>query len=216
MKKIIKLLIILLVVAITINIYVVLRTKKQIITIEDTDLKDIDCILVLGASIRNNKPSPMLEDRLKTSMEIFNNKITDRILVSGDHTEDNYDEVNVMKNYLIENNIPSEKIFMDHAGISSYDSIYRAKKIYKANRIIIVTQKYHLYRSLYIAKKLDIEAYGVVADKREYQNQSKRDIREFLARIKDFFKCIYKPTSNYLGEVHPISGNGDDTNSKKI
>ena len=101
----------------------------------------------------------------------FNNKITDRILVSGDHTEDNYDEVNVMKNYLIENNIPSEKIFMDHAGISSYDSIYRAKKIYKANRIIIVTQKYHLYRSLYIAKKLDIEAYGVVADKREYQNQ---------------------------------------------
>lgn len=216
MKKIIKLLIILLVVAITINIYVVLRTKKQIITIEDTDLKDIDCILVLGAGIRNNKPSPMLEDRLKTSMEIFNNKITDRILVSGDHTEENYDEVNVMKKYLIENNIPSEKIFMDHAGISSYDSIYRAKKIYKANRIIIVTQKYHLYRSLYIAKKLDIEAYGVVADKREYQNQSKRDIREFLARIKDFFKCIYKPTSNYLGEVHPISGNGDDTNSKKI
>lgn len=216
MKKIIKLLIILLVVAITINIYVVLRTKKQIITIEDNDLKDIDCILVLGASIRNNKPSPMLEDRLKTSMEIFNNKITDRILVSGDHTEENYDEVNVMKKYLIENNIPSEKIFMDHAGISSYDSIYRAKKIYKANRIIIVTQKYHLYRSLYIAKKLDIEAYGVVADKREYQNQSKRDIREFLARIKDFFKCIYKPTSNYLGEVHPISGNGDDTNSKKI
>ena len=216
MKKIIKLLIILLVVAITINIYVVLRTKKQIITIEDNDLKDIDCILVLGASIRNNKPSPMLEDRLKTSMEIFNNKITDRILVSGDHTEENYDEVNVMKKYLIENNIPSEKIFMDHAGISSYDSIYRAKKIYKANRIIIVTQKYHLYRSLYIAKKLDIEAYGVVADKREYQNQSKRDIREFLARIKDFFKCIYKPTSNYLGEVHPISCNGDDTNSKKI
>ena len=216
MKKIIKLLIILLVVAITINIYVVLRTKKQIITIEDINLKDIDCILVLGASIRNNKPSPMLEDRLKTSMEIFNNKITDRILVSGDHTEENYDEVNVMKKYLIENNIPSEKIFMDHAGISSYDSIYRAKKIYKANRIIIVTQKYHLYRSLYIAKKLDIEAYGVVADKREYQNQSKRDIREFLARIKDFFKCIYKPTSNYLGEVHPISGNGDDTNSKKI
>ena len=166
MKKIIKLLIILLVVAITINIYVVLRTKKKIITIEDTDLKDIDCILVLGAGIRNNKPSPMLEDRLKTSMEIFNNKITDRILVSGDHTEDNYDEVNVMKNYLIENNIPSEKIFMDHAGISSYDSIYRAKKIYKANRIIIVTQKYHLHRSLYIANKLDIEAYGVVADKR--------------------------------------------------
>ena len=89
MKKIIKLLIILLIVAITINIYIVLSTKKQIITIEDINLKDIDCILVLGASIRNNKPSPMLEDRLKTSMEIFNNKITDRILVSGDHTETN-------------------------------------------------------------------------------------------------------------------------------
>ena len=123
-----------------------------------------------------------------------------------------YDEVNVMKKYLKENNIPSKDIFMDHAGLSSYDSIYRAKKIFKANKIIIVTQDYHLYRALYIAKQLDMEAYGVVANKREYRGQFKREIREIMARVKDFIKCIIKPESTYLGEVIPINGNGDNTN----
>ena len=108
--------------------------------------------------------------------------------------------------------IPEENIFMDHAGISSYDSIYRANKIYKANKIIIVTQKYHLYRSLYIANKLGFdEVYGIASDKKVYVNQSKRDIREFFARIKDFFKCIIKPSSTYLGETYHISGDGTKT-----
>ena len=156
----------------------------------------------------------MLEDRLLTSIDIYENNITDKILVSGDHTEDDYDEVNVMKNYLIEKGIPSKNIFMDHSGISTYDSIYRAKKIYKANKIIIVTQEYHLYRALYIAKELNIDAIGVPADKREYYNQSKRDIREIAARIKDFIKCIIKPEAKYMGEVFSINGNGDNTNDK--
>ena len=126
----------------------------------------------------------------------------------------NYDEVNVMKQYLIDKNIESKNIFMDHAGISTYDSIYRAKKIFKANKIIIITQEYHLYRALYIAKQLDIEAYGIIADKRKYHGQFKRDIREIAARIKDFIKCLNKPQSKYLGEVIPINGNGDRTNDK--
>ena len=157
----------------------------------------------------------MLEDRLLTGIELYKKGISKKILVSGDHELSNYDEVNVMKNYLIENGIPSSDIFMDHAGLSTYDSIYRAKKIFKANKIVIVTQKYHLYRSLYIAGELDIDAFGVKANKREYFNQTKRDIREYAARIKDFIKCIAKPEPTYLGEVIPIKGNGDKTNDKK-
>ena len=145
-------------------------------------------------------------------INLYNSGVSKKILVSGDHMADDYDEVNVMKNYLIENGIPSEDIFMDHNGISSYDSIYRAKKIYNVNKIVIVTQKYHLYRSLYIAKKLDIDAYGISSVDNEYSGQTKRDMREFLARIKDFFKCIIKPESKYLGEVYNINGNGDKTN----
>ena len=210
MKRLIRIIIILTVITVVINLYVILSTKKLII--DDSFKGDIDCILVLGAGIRNNYPSPMLEDRLLTSIKLYEDGVAPKILVSGDHENKNYDEVNVMKNYLIDHGIPSEDIFMDHAGLSSYDSIYRAKKIFKANRIIVVTQKYHLYRALYIAKAMDINVYGVNSNPREYYGQFKRDIREYAARIKDFFKCLIMPESTYLGEVIPINGNGNVTN----
>ena len=215
MKKLLKLILILIIFIILINEYVIITTKKRIIKINDIKDDKYDCILVLGAGIRNNNPSPMLEDRLLTAIELYNEGIAPKILVSGDHEYNDYDEVNVMKNYLKENGVPSEDIFMDHAGLSSYDSIYRAQKIFKANSVIIVTQKYHLYRSLYIAKNIDLKAYGVSATKREYINQRKRDIREIAARIKDFFKCLIKPDPTYLGERIPIKGNGDRTNDSK-
>lgn len=215
MKKIIKIIFLLILFTIMINLYMIIKTNKKILNKDKIDLDNVDCIIILGAGIRKNKPSPMLEDRLLTGIELYKKGISKKILVSGDHELSNYDEVNVMKNYLIENGIPSSDIFMDHAGLSTYDSIYRAKKIFKANKIVIVTQKYHLYRSLYIAGELDIDAFGIKANKREYFNQTKRDIREYAARIKDFIKCIAKPEPTYLGEVIPIKGNGDKTNDKK-
>ena len=215
MKKMIKLLIIVILLCILINLYMVLVTKNKINYNDKINEENVDCILVLGAGIRNNNPSPMLEDRLLTAIELYKNGVAPKILVSGDHENYNYDEVNVMKNYLKDNGIPSSDIFMDHAGLSTYDSIYRAKKIFKANKIVIVTQKYHLYRSLYIAKSLNLKSIGVSATKKEYVNQRKRDIREVAARIKDFFKCIVRPEPTYLGEVISIKGNGDKTNDDK-
>ena len=214
MKKILKLLLVLILLIVLINLYMILSTRNKIIKIEDIDSEDIDCIIVLGAGIRRNGPSPMLEDRLLTAIELYNQGVAPKILVSGDHEHDDYDEVNVMKNYLKEKGIPSEDIFMDHAGLSTYDSIYRAKKIFKANKVIIVTQKYHLYRSLYISKTINLKSYGVSANKQTYAFQIKRDIREIAARIKDFFMCIFKPEPTYLGEVIPIKGNGDRTNDE--
>ena len=117
-----------------------------------------------------------------------------------------------MKDFAIDKGIKSEDIFMDHAGFSTYESIYRAKEIFEAKKIIIVTQSYHLYRALYIANSLGIEAYGVSADLRTYTNQLSREIREIVARDKDFIKCIYKPKPTYLGDTIPVSGNGDITN----
>ena len=134
--------------------------------------------------------------------------------MSGDHTKKDYDEVNIMKKYAINKGIPSEDIFMDHAGISTYDSIYRAKYIFNAKKIIIVTQKYHLYRALYIANELGLEAYGIETIKPEYLGNTYREIREVLARNKDFFKCIYKPKAKYLGNTISLDGNGDITNDK--
>lgn len=219
MKKIINYLLIgIIFIVITIilsNIYVILTTKNKIKNSNEiSKIKDIDCIIILGAGIYNNKPKPMLEDRLLTGIELYNKNNTNKIIVSGDHGKQYYDEVNVMKEYLINKSIPSENIFMDHAGFSTYDSIYRAKKIFSAKKVVIVTQKYHLYRAIYIAKELGLEAYGVSSNKRNYQNQYKREIREVAARFKDYIKCIFKPTSTYTGEIIPVSGNGDITNDK--
>ena len=220
MKKVIMYIIILVLIIIVIilgiNFYVKISTQKQIINKDEyPELYDIDCIIVLGAGVWGDKPSPMLEDRLLEGINLYKNNVSNKILMSGDHSRKEYDEVNIMKNYAIEKGIPSENIFMDHAGFSTYESIYRAKEIFKAKKVVIVTQKYHLYRALYIANKLGLEAYGVNSDPRQYVGSTYRELREILARDKDFIKCIFKPEPTYLGESIPVSGNGDITNDNK-
>jgi vancomycin permeability regulator SanA len=196
-----------------INLYIKSSTEDLIISADEALNINPDCIIVLGAGVRSDgSPSPMLQDRLITGIELYENGVSDRLLMSGDHTQKEYDEVNIMKSYAVDKGIPSEHVFMDHAGISTYDSIYRAKEIFQADKIIIVTQEYHLYRALHIAEKLGIEAYGVSADVRTYAGQSMRELREKAARVKDFLKATVKPSSKIGGEAIPVSGNGDVTN----
>jgi vancomycin permeability regulator SanA len=174
---------------------------------------DADCIIVLGAGVWDGgRPSPMLEDRLLQGIELYQNGASDRLLMSGDHGRKEYDEVNVMKQFAVERGIASEHVFMDHAGFSTYESLYRAKDVFEAGKVVVVTQKYHMYRALYIADKLGLHAYGVASDPRRYAGQDLRDLREVLARVKDFFIVIVRPKPTYLGETIPVSGNGDLTN----
>lgn len=197
-----------------INLYMKYSVAKSIITTEQAKDKNADCIIVLGAGVnKNGNPSWMLEDRIIVGEQLYNAGASKKLLMSGDHGRKEYDEVNIMKKYAIDAGIPSEDIFMDHAGFETYDSIYRAKEIFGAKKIIIVTQKYHLYRALYIAKSLNVEAYGVSADLRDYTKmQYYRIFREWFARIKSFYKCISKPESKYLGDTIDLSGSGDVTN----
>lgn len=199
-----------------VNLYVRWTVKDRILSVEEaSELEDVDCIIVLGASVRNgNTPSPMLEDRLKKGIELYFDGCSPKLLMSGDHGSQYYDEVNVMKNYAKQEGVPSSDIFMDHAGFSTYESIYRVKEIYQADKIIIVTQDYHLYRALYIAKKLGVEAYGVPAEEIKYRGQSVRSTREVLATCKDFCKVILKPKPSILGAQIPIWGDGNITNDK--
>lgn len=224
MRKMIVMFIIILVVIILlislvigIDSYIKVSSKNRIIEpLKVKDLNDIDSIIVLGAGIIGDKPSDMLRDRLKRSIELYNMNPSLKIIMSGDHGRDNHDEVNVMKKYAIDNKVKSEDIFMDHAGFSTYESMYRAKEIFDAKKVIIITQKYHLYRAIYIANQLGLDAYGVDADLMRYRNQNYRELREIIARNKDFFKCIVKPKPKFLGEKIPITiSNGDITNDKE-
>ena len=213
LKYILLIPIIMIIIVFSINFHVIQSTKKQMKNDYST-LENIDCIIVLGAGVWGNDPSPMLEDRLLKGIELYNEKVAPKIIMSGDHGRTEYDEVNIMKEYAIKNGVLSEDVFMDHAGFSTYESIYRAKEIFGAKNIVIVTQEYHLYRALYIANQLGLNAYGANANPRKYGGQLYREIREILARNKDFVKSIFKPEPTYLGEIIPINGNGDVTNDK--
>ena len=194
------------------DIIVVSSAKDRIITADEAaELENTDCVLVLGAGVRDGNPTPMLRDRLITGISLYKSGAAPKIIMSGDHGREDYDEVNVMKSYAVENGVPDGDVFMDHAGFSTYDSVYRAKAVFEADSIIIVTQKYHLYRAHYIAERLGVNAVGVSADLDDYSGQLKRDLREIAARDKDFFSCLFKPEPKYLGEKIPVSGDGNIT-----
>ncbi|MBQ0101884.1 MAG: YdcF family protein [Firmicutes bacterium] len=196
-----------------INCIVLSKTKKNILTEEEAaKLTDVDCILVLGCGVKSDgTPSDMLHDRVKVGIRVFDTGVTDRILMSGDHGRTNYDEVNAMKKMATDSGIDPDEVFLDHAGFSTYESMYRAKEIFCVKKMIIVTQEYHLSRAIYIARALGIEAYGVSADERNYRNQTYRELREAVARVKDVFYCIAKPKPTYLGKKIPITEKGSRT-----
>lgn len=193
--------------------YVKSSAKKYILDANNAGT-GYDCILVLGCGVHDTTPSHMLEDRLLRGVELYKNGVSDKLLMSGDHGRKNYDEVNVMKAFAVDAGIASEDVFMDHAGFSTYESMYRARDVFKAKKILIVTQEYHLYRAIYDARALGLDAYGVVSMPRTYAGQAYRDIREILARDKDFFWSLFKPEPTYLGEAIPVQGDGNLTNDK--
>lgn len=220
-----KLVVIVLILVVGVNFFVVKTTSGQIAATLDSHTDSIskaeinklkainaDCIIVLGASVNaDGTPSKMLQDRLDAGIELYKKGVAPKLLMSGDDGQIVYNEVNVMRNYAEAAGVPSEDIFLDHAGFSTYESVYRAKYIFDVKRMVAVTQSYHLYRTLYGCERMGIEAIGVAADQKVYTGQAMREVREILARDKDFLKWVIKPEPTYLGETIPISGKGIST-----
>ncbi len=186
---------------------------KRIDTAPDNE--KFDCILILGARVFDDgSVSAMLEDRLDRGIELYFAGVSNKILVSGDHGTEGYDEVNAMKAYCVDRGVPSEDVFMDHAGFSTYESVVRAKEVFLCESVMIVSQKYHLFRALYIACSIGLYAYGASAAKTVYAGNKYREAREFLARVKDIGSVIFRPSPSYLSEPIPIYENGNFTNDK--
>ena len=201
-----------------INFYVKASCADRIIRPEQAaELTDVDCILVLGCLVHENgQPSDMLADRLRRGIELYHAGAAPKILMSGDHAQEEYNEVGPMKKAAVDAGVPSEDVFMDHVGLSTYDSVYRAKEIYGVDKMIIVTQSYHLNRALHIAKSLGVEAYGVASDYHKYAGQIIWSTREILGRNKDFVTSIFKPVPPYMGDPVSLTGSGDLTNEKAV
>ena len=190
----------------TVNSRDVALSREQVSKLKD---KKAECIMVLGALIhKDGTLSYMLRDRLDVGIALYKQGVAPKLLLTGDHGQVRYDEVNAMKKYALSQGVPKEDLFLDHAGFSTYDSVYRAAKVFQVKRMITVTQGYHQYRTLYGCEKIGIEAWGVASDQAIYKGQKMRDLREIAARDKDYVKWIFKPSPTYLGDTVPISGNG--------
>ncbi len=174
-----------------INLYVIHTGGKRIYSVKAMRGSQADCILVLGAGLKpDGSPSDMLRDRLAFACDLWEEGVSDTVLVSGDRASESYDEVTAMKNYLLAHGVPEEAIVEDPMGYSTSESLKRAKDVFGYENVVVVTQRYHLYRALYIAQKTGLDAKGVNSDPYTYRGQVLRDIREFAARIKDFFKFL--------------------------
>ncbi len=227
MKKAIEILIILIIITAAftfgLSAYVTQSVRTEIagtdtgsgITEDEVDAcKSIDpqCILVLGCAVwADNEPSPMLKDRLDTAIALYKAGVAPKLLLSGDNSIVEYSEPDCMLQYTLAQGVPPEDIFLDYAGFSTYESVYRSNEVFRADRLIVVTQKYHLYRALKICDALGIEAKGVASNQQKYAGRHYREAREVLARDKDFFKGIIKPEPTYLGDEIPIDGDGTVT-----
>lgn len=181
--------------------------SKGFIYNDITDVPKCYTAIVLGAKVKKNgTPSDYLKDRLDMAIELYNNDKITRFLLSGDHGQTTYDEVNNMKAYLITHGINTENIFLDHAGFDTYNTMVRAKEIFQVEDAIIVTQEFHLARSVYIARSKGIKAYGIKADNRHYAALRSLKIREVFARVKAFMEVTINKKPKYLGEQIPITG----------
>ena len=208
-KWILKLILIVIALIVGINLFVKFEGEMSLRSVEQVSGQSYDAIIVLGAGVYGNgEPTKILKDRLDRGIELYKAGAAPKMLMSGDNGKTNYDEVTVMKNYCLKQGVPAEDIFLDHAGFSTYESMYRAKAIFGVKSAVVVTQHYHEGRALYTAKRLGIKAVGVSAVEKSYTGDEARAVREFLAREKAFMQCIVKPKPTFLGDKIDITGDG--------
>lgn len=173
-----------------VNIAMISNTKGNIYELENIDriTQKHDYIIVLGTGLNEDgTPIDRLADRVEVGVEAYKAGLADKIIMSGDRSGENYDEPTAMKNYAIELGVPEQDIICDFIGYSTHESMYNFKTTYPEASAIVVTQEYHLYRSLYLCKEQGIDnAIGISATLGKYPKHVWREFREILARFKDF------------------------------
>ena len=172
-------------------------------------------VLVLGSQTRGTRLSPVLQDRVEAGISLMQRQKGKKLLLSGDHGQIYYDEVNAMRLFVLANapDIQEEDIFMDHAGFNTWDSMYRARDVFEVTDLLIVTQKFHISRAVCMARSLGLDAVGLGINQDRFSGKSLRSwqIREYFARVKAFLSITFKPKPRYLGEKIPILGDGRAT-----
>jgi len=190
--------------AVTIAVNENIKIQSKDFIVDHQGCPESQAAIVLGAYVSpSGELCEMLADRIETAVELYKNSKVKKIIVTGDHGRQNYDEVNNMRNYAEKLGVPSEDIFMDHAGFSTYDSMYRAKEIFLVDSAVVITQAYHLPRAVYTARALGINALGVESDKHIYAGAAYYELREIPGRLKAFVQLhLIHSKPRFLGVGH--------------
>lgn len=196
-----------------INALVYVSGVRHIVSPDEA--RPAEAVIVLGAYVYpDGHPSDMVADRLETAYSLYREGKARKILLTGDHGRVEYDEVNAMRRYLEGKGVPTEDVFMDHAGFDTYDSMYRARDVFQVHDVIVLTQRFHLPRAVYIARQLGLNAQGVVADRHRYLRAEYYEARELAARIKAFGEVLIGRKPIFLGPAIPITGDGRATHDQ--
>jgi SanA protein len=183
---------------------------KAFIKSDSKQLPVTEAALIPGAAIlKNGDLSPVLKDRVDKALDLYREHKVIKILVTGNNGQLDYDEVDPVRRYLLKEGVPSQSIFLDHAGFDTYSSMYRARDVFNVTSVIIVSQSFHLPRAVYIARALGINAFGYVADNGYYTYTNY--VREIPADVKAFLDLTFSRKPKFLGPVIPITGTGEDT-----
>ncbi len=192
------------------------KSSRDVIFENASELQPAYVGIVLGASVRPDKSlSPILQDRVDKAHELYEKEIIKKFLLSGDHGQVDYDEVNAMRRYLNDKGVPDSDIFMDHAGFDTYDSMFRAREVFQVEKAIVITQKFHLPRAIYVGRKMGLELQGYIADNREYPGNSHFTRREWLANIKAWIELNIEKSPTYSGDAIPITGDSSLSHDKR-
>lgn len=191
-----------------VNAYVIYSAQVDIFErVEDTPRAQT--AIIFGSAVyRDGTLVTVTNDRVQTGIALYKQGIVRKILISGDHGRTTYDEVNPMYEAALKAGVPPEDVFMDHAGFSTYDTVARAKRVFDVGTVVLVTQRFHLPRALMIARAHGLSAVGIVADRHRYAKRLRMNLRELLARPKDFVKVLFLPPPTCLGPAIPIVGDG--------
>lgn len=192
-----------------INAWILSSGRSMIV--DASEARHAQAAMVLGALVSDDMPSTVLADRLEAAFALYRDGKVDKLLLTGDHGRTDYDEVNVMRTFMLRKGARPEDIFMDHAGFTTYNSMYRARDVFEVRSMIVVTQAFHLPRALWIARRLGLDVQGVVADRRLYADRVSDRVRECGARVKAFASVTFQAKPVFLGPVIPITGDGHAT-----
>jgi len=188
------------------NIHILTQNSSRLFThTNDTPARDIALVLGASSKLSDGRPNPHFTSRIDAAAQLFHAKKVRHLLVSGDNGRASYNEPHAMRDALIARGVPAESITCDYAGFRTLDSVVRARRIFGAEKLTIVTQRYHNTRALAIARHEGIDAIGFCSPDVNLRDSLRTELREVIARAAIIVDLhILHRSPKFLGRPEPI------------